>query len=476
MKKYRLLKLFSALALLGGGALALSQVKKAESVGAASTITIYCTKSLNYLNDAISVHQWGGATPGTTWGDFTPMTKAYDNSMGQPVFKLEIPSDRTGIIFVSWQGSDEKQTFNIESGIADNAAWYLSDFAQDPSDGNKWKMTVGTWNIYPYQINYHGNGSTSGSMASETAYDDVDWGLTANSFVKTGSSFAGWNTKADGTGTSYANCAQVLTGTMSSASSTTLDLYAQWRESYADGEYVIGKFGSCNWDVAHAVLMDSDEEKDPWEFNKSVDFAFGDAFKLAYWTDASSMLTDYIGYSDLDPSCGAYQYFSHDNDGNIVCYARGTYHIYSQMHSYGEGQAYSISIVLSSALNEEHLAAKLMGAGNTPGQCETLFAGMKSMFLSLGETAQNAFIAYGSLEDTEQNAQFLGAYRRYVAWAAALGEKPFEEGKVSASGFYGLMDSRESGNLVVIVAIVSVISVSTLAALIVIKKRRAINK
>lgn len=471
MKKSAILKLFSLVTFAAAGAFAIANVKsskKAESTEASGTYTIYCTKSRSELNDAISVHQWGGTTPGTEWGSFTAMTKVYDNSLGQPVFKLDIPSDRTGIIFIAWEGSALKQTFNIETGIANNAAWYFGDYAQD---GDTWKMQVGTWNIYPYTINYHGNGSTSGSMASELGYDDVDWGLTSNSFVKTGSVFNGWNTKADGTGTAYSNSALVTANTMSTASSTTLDLYAQWRPTYTDGEYVIGKFGSCDWDIADAVLMDTNKSKDPWEFTKTVTFAYGDAFKLAYWTDSSSSLADYLGYSELIPTCGAFKYFGNDTaDGNIVCYARGTYDIYSQKDSYGDG--YSISIELNSecALNAEHLAAKLMGAGNTPGQCEALFSDMKEIFLGLSPTEQVAFIAY---ENSEED-QFKDAYLRYVAWAAHLHQKPWEEGEIAPSQY--VVSSTDSNNLIVIVSIVSLISASTLVGLIVIKRRRGIAK
>ena len=51
---------------------------------------------------------------------------------------------------------------------------------------------------------------------------------------------------------------------------------------------------------------------------------------------------------------------------------------------------------------------------------------MKLIFLGLSETEQNNFKGYASSE----TAQFKNAYERYVAWAAALGQKPWEEGTV----------------------------------------------
>jgi uncharacterized repeat protein (TIGR02543 family) len=68
-------------------------------------------------------------------------------------------------------------------------------------------------------VTFNGNGATSGSMSAETA--NAPTALTANAYVRTGYNFTGWNTAANGTGTSYANSA-----TYPFSASTTL--YAQW--------------------------------------------------------------------------------------------------------------------------------------------------------------------------------------------------------------------------------------------------------
>jgi uncharacterized repeat protein (TIGR02543 family) len=62
-------------------------------------------------------------------------------------------------------------------------------------------------------------------MAARTEANNVAFNLPANSFNKSGFTFQGWNTAANGTGTAYADGASVtLTGT-----STVVTLYAQWR-------------------------------------------------------------------------------------------------------------------------------------------------------------------------------------------------------------------------------------------------------
>lgn len=54
-----------------------------------------------------------------------------------------------------------------------------------------------------------------------------EYTLTANAFKKKGYSFDGWNTKADGSGTKYANKAVVknLTATNGKSLSANLDFY-----------------------------------------------------------------------------------------------------------------------------------------------------------------------------------------------------------------------------------------------------------
>lgn len=75
------------------------------------------------------------------------------------------------------------------------------------------------------------NNGGSGTMRTETATSTTN--LTANTFTKTSSSFTGWNTKADGSGTSYADSAPY------SFTSNTV-LYAQWNTVSAPGTPTIG--------------------------------------------------------------------------------------------------------------------------------------------------------------------------------------------------------------------------------------------
>ena len=78
---------------------------------------------------------------------------------------------------------------------------------------------------YYKHITFNANGG-AGSMAVQQIENSGT--LTANSFTRSGYTFAGWNTQADGKGTSYADQA-TLTATSSDKGLVTL--YAQWTEN-----------------------------------------------------------------------------------------------------------------------------------------------------------------------------------------------------------------------------------------------------
>lgn len=75
----------------------------------------------------------------------------------------------------------------------------------------------------PYAIKYDGNGADGGTAVADTvgmAGEAVE--VASNTFTKTGKTFSGWNTAADGSGTSYA------AGASYTLTSAGLKLYAQW--------------------------------------------------------------------------------------------------------------------------------------------------------------------------------------------------------------------------------------------------------
>lgn len=107
--------------------------------------------------------------------------------------------------------------------------WALSSTATETdcittldADVNREPITVyAVWDTNSYPITFNANGG-DGTMEDQSFTFNVPQKLSANEFTKTGYKFTGWNTQADGSGTSYGDEAEV-----SFASATTL--YAQWQ-------------------------------------------------------------------------------------------------------------------------------------------------------------------------------------------------------------------------------------------------------
>ncbi len=83
------------------------------------------------------------------------------------------------------------------------------------------------WRANNYTIKYDGNAADSGSMSDQPMAFDVAANLTNNAYTRTGYTFTGWNTHADGSGTSYTNGESVKN--LTNVEAGTVTLYAQWK-------------------------------------------------------------------------------------------------------------------------------------------------------------------------------------------------------------------------------------------------------
>ena len=89
--------------------------------------------------------------------------------------------------------------------------------------------------VYTYYkiVSFDANGGTGAAMKPQkigTVQTDNPeaTALSANTYIQTGMKFAGWNTLADGTGTSYDDCSTAVTA--SALDKGPVTLYAQWEE------------------------------------------------------------------------------------------------------------------------------------------------------------------------------------------------------------------------------------------------------
>nr|MBQ4456532.1 BspA family leucine-rich repeat surface protein [Clostridia bacterium] len=79
-----------------------------------------------------------------------------------------------------------------------------------------------------YTVIFNGNGADSGVMDNQTITGGYSTALSPNSYQKEGAIFTGWNTEADGSGTSYSN-GQRVSGF--GGDSEQITLYAQWLDN-----------------------------------------------------------------------------------------------------------------------------------------------------------------------------------------------------------------------------------------------------
>ena len=128
-----------------------------------------------------------------------------------------------------------------------------------------------------YSVKYNANGG-SGSMPNSSHTYDTAKNLTANTFTRTGYAFTGWNTKEDGSGTSYINGESVKN--LTTTNSGTVNLYAQWTANTITLNFVNGGRGtapttptSCTYDSTFtmpAAMTATGYTFDKWSVNNKT--------------------------------------------------------------------------------------------------------------------------------------------------------------------------------------------------------------
>ena len=148
-------------------------------------------------------------------GEYYTKTKR----MNQYLFLPTAPPVKKGYSFQNW---------NTASNGSGTAYAPGQNYTRDQDGGTV--TLYAQWKPITYTVTYKGNGATGGSTANSTHTYNVAKALTANGFTRTNYIFKGWNTKADGSGTSYTNKQSVMN--LTSTNGATITLYAQWTPVY----------------------------------------------------------------------------------------------------------------------------------------------------------------------------------------------------------------------------------------------------
>lgn len=222
---------------------------------------------------------------------------------------------RTGYTLDSWNsesdGSGTAINGDTERGFTYSAtsSRRRKFFTNNNSDGVVTKTKTQTfyaqWEGNTYTVKFDANGG-EGSMDVQTAYYGDETTLPPNTFTREGYTFAGWNTKADGTGNKYADRADVKN--LTSEENGEVTLYAQWQKN----SYTV-KFDANDGEGTMA-----DES---FDYNDEKALTTNTFTRTGYAFDGWSTTKDGIGgtkYTDGE----AVKNLTTENNGSITLYAQ----------------------------------------------------------------------------------------------------------------------------------------------------------
>ncbi len=151
---------------------------------------------------------------------------------------------RTGYDFDSWNTDKDGSGFEFH----DQEIMQIS-LSNNILDSSKTLTLYAQWDPVEYTVTFNPNGGT-GTMLPQTFAYGTPGTLSANQFKRDGYTFKEWNTKADGTGTSYPDPA-----TSTNFGGTTGDgviLYAQWEMK--DVTYTVNHYWQDVDDLTKYIL------------------------------------------------------------------------------------------------------------------------------------------------------------------------------------------------------------------------------
>ena len=191
--------------------------------------TMYYTASLSKLGEATSV--WTKTEGMKLYAQWTPKTTtiSFDANGGIGTLATVTATYTEALPTITTAPTKEGYVFaGYFDAITGGTKYYNADLSAAKEN---WDIGTNTtlyaqWQGIPYTIVFRPNGADSGSMSGQELEYGTSASLKPNAYTRTGYTFTGWNTQADGNGTSYAAGQTVSNLTMEADS--VIILYAQW--------------------------------------------------------------------------------------------------------------------------------------------------------------------------------------------------------------------------------------------------------
>lgn len=142
---------------------------------------------------------------------------------------------KTGYIFKGWYLSTNPDA--TEDPIVE----YAPNIANTP---NKTVTFYAKWEPITYTVVFDGNSADASSMDPQEFKYDESKALNQNTIVRTGYTFTGWNTNADGTGQGYSDEETVTN--LVSQDNGSITLYAQWVANKASITVTLPEYNEVN--------------------------------------------------------------------------------------------------------------------------------------------------------------------------------------------------------------------------------------
>jgi uncharacterized repeat protein (TIGR02543 family) len=157
----------------------------------------------------------------------TPYTITYDGNSSDGGVPTDSNTYHYGdTVTVKSAGAMTKTGYTFNGWKDQDGNSYTATGAETLSMPAKNVTFTAQWTINSYTVTYDGNGNTSGAAPSDSSsphdYDTQVVVLDNTNLAKTGYKFSGWNTKADGSGTSD------ITGDTFNTPADNVVLYAKW--------------------------------------------------------------------------------------------------------------------------------------------------------------------------------------------------------------------------------------------------------